>query len=89
MDGLKARCNIVIMAATNRPNSISIDPTLRRFGCFDCEVGIGIPEPTGRLKILRIHTKNVKLADDVDLEQVWVIQSVYVNIYLMNLYWFI
>lgn len=70
MDGLKARSNVVVMAATNRPNSI--DPALRRFGRFDREVDIGIPDPTGRLEILRIHTKNMKLADDVDLEQVCV-----------------
>ncbi|KAJ6629735.1 P-loop containing nucleoside triphosphate hydrolase protein, partial [Mycena sp. CBHHK59/15] len=55
MDGLKAHSNVVVMAATNRPNSI--DPAL-------C-----IPDPTGWLKILRIHTKNMKLAEDVDLEQ--------------------
>jgi len=67
MDGLKARSNVVVMAATNRPNSI--DPALRRFGRFDREVDIGIPDPTGRLEILRIHTKNMKLAEDVDLEQ--------------------
>ncbi|KAI0305805.1 AAA ATPase [Multifurca ochricompacta] len=68
MDGLKARSNVVVMAATNRPNSI--DPALRRFGRFDREVDIGIPDPAGRLEILRIHTKNMKLADDVDLEQI-------------------
>ena len=68
MDGLKARSNVVVMAATNRPNSI--DPALRRFGRFDREIDIGIPDPTGRLEILRIHTKNMKLSDDVDLEQV-------------------
>ncbi|KAG6817312.1 hypothetical protein H0H87_010329 [Tephrocybe sp. NHM501043] len=68
MDGLKARSNVVVMAATNRPNSI--DPALRRFGRFDREVDIGIPDPTGRLEILRIHTKNMKLTDDVDLEQI-------------------
>lgn len=68
MDGLKARSNVVVMAATNRPNSI--DPALRRFGRFDREVDIGIPDPTGRLEILRIHTKNMKLSDDVDLEQI-------------------
>ncbi|KAJ7582282.1 P-loop containing nucleoside triphosphate hydrolase protein [Mycena floridula] len=68
MDGIKARANVVVMAATNRPNSI--DPALRRFGRFDREVDIGIPDPTGRLEILRIHTKNMKLADDVDLEQI-------------------
>lgn len=68
MDGLKARSNIVVMAATNRPNSI--DPALRRFGRFDREVDIGIPDATGRLEVLRIHTKNMKLSDDVDLEKV-------------------
>ncbi|ORX82620.1 AAA ATPase [Basidiobolus meristosporus CBS 931.73] len=68
MDGIKARSNVVVMAATNRPNSI--DPALRRFGRFDREVDIGIPDPTGRLEILRIHTKNMKLDDDVDLEQI-------------------
>ncbi|KAF8329412.1 P-loop containing nucleoside triphosphate hydrolase protein [Cantharellus anzutake] len=68
MDGLKSRSNVVVMAATNRPNSI--DPALRRFGRFDREVDIGIPDPTGRLEILRIHTKNMKLVDDVDLEQI-------------------
>ncbi|XP_033095671.1 transitional endoplasmic reticulum ATPase-like isoform X3 [Anneissia japonica] len=68
MDGLKQRADVIVMAATNRPNSI--DPALRRFGRFDREVDIGIPDATGRLEILRIHTKNMKLHDDVDLEQV-------------------
>ena len=68
MDGLKQRAHVVVMAATNRPNSI--DSALRRFGRFDREIDIGIPDATGRLEILRIHTKNMKLADDVDLEQV-------------------
>lgn len=66
MDGMRSRANIVVIAATNRPNSI--DPALRRFGRFDREIDIGIPDPTGRLEILRIHTKNMKLAPDVDLE---------------------
>merc|ERR1719228_2367158 len=68
MDGLKQRAHVVVMAATNRPNSI--DPALRRFGRFDREVDIGIPDATGRLEVLRIHTKNMKLSDDVELEQV-------------------
>eukprot|EP00043_Microstomoeca_roanoka_P005056 m.53342 g.53342 ORF g.53342 m.53342 type:complete len:807 (+) comp12792_c0_seq1:318-2738(+) len=68
MDGLKQRSHVVVMAATNRPNSI--DPALRRFGRFDREVDIGIPDATGRLEVLRIHTKNMKLADDVELEQI-------------------
>uniref|UniRef100_A0AAR2K4K9 vesicle-fusing ATPase n=1 Tax=Pygocentrus nattereri TaxID=42514 RepID=A0AAR2K4K9_PYGNA len=68
MDGLKQRVHVVVMAATNRPNSV--DPALRRFGRFDREIDIGIPDSTGRLEILQIHTKNMKLADDVDLERV-------------------
>ncbi|XP_055014108.1 transitional endoplasmic reticulum ATPase-like [Boleophthalmus pectinirostris] len=68
MDGLKQRAHVVVMAATNRPNSI--DPALRRFGRFDREIDIGIPDSTGRLEILQIHTKNMKLAEDVDLERV-------------------
>uniref|UniRef100_A0A673AZV7 Transitional endoplasmic reticulum ATPase-like n=1 Tax=Sphaeramia orbicularis TaxID=375764 RepID=A0A673AZV7_9TELE len=67
MDGLKQRAHVVVMAATNRPNSV--DPALRRFGRFDREIDIGIPDATGRLEILQIHTKNMKLADDVDLER--------------------
>uniref|UniRef100_A0A8C7JMH4 Zgc:136908 n=1 Tax=Oncorhynchus kisutch TaxID=8019 RepID=A0A8C7JMH4_ONCKI len=68
MDGLKQRTHVIVMAATNRPNSI--DPALRRFGRFDREIDIGIPDSTGRLEILQIHTKNMKLSDDVDLERV-------------------
>ena len=68
MDGLKKRSQVVVMAATNRPNSI--DPALRRFGRFDREVEIGIPDVTGRMEILQIHTKNMKLAKDVDLERI-------------------
>ncbi|CAO4365223.1 hypothetical protein L5515_014164 [Caenorhabditis briggsae] len=68
MDGVKGRSNLVVIAATNRPNSI--DGALRRFGRFDREIDIGIPDAVGRLEILRIHTKNMKLAEDVDLEQI-------------------
>lgn len=68
MDGLKQRSHVIVMAATNRPNSV--DSALRRFGRFDREVDIGIPDATGRLEILRIHTKNMKLGDDVDLERI-------------------
>ncbi|GMS80961.1 hypothetical protein PENTCL1PPCAC_3136, partial [Pristionchus entomophagus] len=68
MDGMKKRSHVVVMAATNRPNSI--DPALRRFGRFDREIDIGIPDAVGRLEVLRIHTKNMKLGEDVDLEQV-------------------
>jgi transitional endoplasmic reticulum ATPase len=68
MDGMKRNEHVIVMGATNRPNSI--DVALRRFGRFDREIDIGIPDATGRLEILRIHTKNMKLAPDVDLEQV-------------------
>ncbi|XP_016516024.1 cell division cycle protein 48 homolog [Nicotiana tabacum] len=68
MDGLKSRAHVVVMAATNRPNSI--DPALRRFGRFDREIDIGVPDEVGRLEILLVHTKNMKLDEDVDLEMV-------------------
>ncbi|KAJ6888765.1 hypothetical protein NC652_029762 [Populus alba x Populus x berolinensis] len=68
MDGLKSRAHVIVMGATNRPNSI--DPALRRFGRFDREIDIGVPDEVGRLEVLRIHTKNMKLAEDVDLERV-------------------
>ncbi|KAG8095781.1 hypothetical protein GUJ93_ZPchr0013g34196 [Zizania palustris] len=68
MDGLKARSHVIVMGATNRPNSI--DPALRRFGRFDREIDIGVPDEVGRLEVLRIHTKNMKLAEDVDLEHI-------------------
>jgi transitional endoplasmic reticulum ATPase len=68
MDGIKSRSNVVVIAATNRPNTI--DPALRRFGRFDREIDIGVPDEAGRLEILGIHTKKMKLADDVDLESI-------------------
>ncbi|KAG5046229.1 Cell division cycle protein 48 [Glycine max] len=68
MDGLKSRSHVVVIGATNRPNSI--DPALRRFGRFDREIDIGVPDEVGRLEVLRIHTKNMKLSDNVDLEKV-------------------
>uniref|UniRef100_A0AAQ4S3T7 Transitional endoplasmic reticulum ATPase n=1 Tax=Gasterosteus aculeatus aculeatus TaxID=481459 RepID=A0AAQ4S3T7_GASAC len=68
MDGLKQRAHVVVMAATNRPNSV--DPALRRFGRFDREIDIGIPDSIGRLEILQIHTKNIKLTGDIDLERI-------------------
>jgi transitional endoplasmic reticulum ATPase len=68
MDGVKGRGQVVCIGATNRPNSI--DPALRRFGRFDREIDIGVPDEVGRMEILRIHTKNMKLADDVDLASI-------------------
>jgi transitional endoplasmic reticulum ATPase len=57
-----------VIAATNRPNTI--DPALRRAGRFDREIDIGVPDEVGRMEILRIHTRNMKLAPDVDLEAI-------------------
>lgn len=51
MDGLKSRAHVIVIAATNRPNSI--DAALRRFGRFDREIDIGVPDETGRLEVLR------------------------------------
>jgi len=68
MDGLKGRGQIVVIGATNRVNTI--DAALRRFGRFDREIEMGVPDATGRLEILHIHTKNMKLSDDVELENV-------------------
>lgn len=68
MDGIKARAQVVVIGATNRPNQI--DPALRRFGRFDREIDIGVPDLAGRMEILQIHTRNMKLAEDVDLEDI-------------------
>ncbi|XP_019859934.1 PREDICTED: transitional endoplasmic reticulum ATPase-like isoform X2 [Amphimedon queenslandica] len=69
MDGLrKIHSQVIVLAATNRPNSI--DRALRRFGRFDREILVGVPDELGRLEILRIHTKKMKLADDVKLDQI-------------------
>ncbi|MEM4367122.1 MAG: CDC48 family AAA ATPase [Candidatus Anstonellales archaeon] len=68
MDGLKGRGQVIVIAATNRPDSI--DPALRRPGRFDRELEIGVPDKNGRLEILKIHTKNMPLASDVNLEEI-------------------
>ena len=67
MDGLKSRGRVVVIGATNRPNAI--DPALRRPGRFDREVGINVPDKQGRLSILKIHTRNMPLAKNVNLEE--------------------
>lgn len=66
MDGLNSRGKVVVIGATNRPNSI--DEALRRPGRFDREIEIGIPDRDGRHEILMIHTRGMPLADDVDLD---------------------
>jgi len=67
MDGLKGRGNVIVIAATNRPEAL--DPALRRPGRFDREIEIGIPDKQGRFEILQIHTRGMPLADDVDLKK--------------------
>ena len=67
MDGLKGRGQVVVIGATNLPNSI--DPALRRPGRFDREISINVPDKEGRLSILKIHTRNMPLAKGVNLEE--------------------
>jgi transitional endoplasmic reticulum ATPase len=67
MDGLEARSNIVVIAATNRPDAI--DEALRRPGRFDREIVIGVPDEKGRREILSIHTRGMPLGDRVDLDE--------------------
>ncbi len=67
MDGLKQRKNVIIIGATNRPEAI--DPALRRPGRFDREIEINVPNREGRLAILKIHTRNMPLAKDVNLDE--------------------
>ena len=67
MDGMKDRGKVVVIAATNRIDSI--DPALRRPGRFDREIEIGIPDKDGRMQILEIHTRNVPLGDDLTLQK--------------------
>ena len=67
MDGLQARGQVVVIAATNIPNSL--DPALRRPGRFDREIEIGIPDKEGRRQALEIHSRGMPLAEEVDLDR--------------------
>ena len=67
MDGLQSRGKVVVIAATNRPNSI--DPALRRPGRFDRELELRAPDKKGRLQILKIHTRGMPLTKDVNIEE--------------------
>jgi transitional endoplasmic reticulum ATPase len=66
MDGMSDRGNVIVLGATNRPESI--DPALRRPGRFDREIEIGVPNAEGRDEILMIHTRGMPLASDIDLQ---------------------
>ena len=67
MDGLEARANLVVIAATNRPEAI--DEALRRPGRFDREIVVGVPDERGRREILAIHTRGMPLDGGVDLAE--------------------
>ncbi len=77
MDGLEGRGKVIVIAATNRPNAL--DPALRRPGRFDREIEIRIPDKKGRLDILLIHTRNMPLTEDVNLEKLAAISHGYVG----------
>ncbi|HWQ17658.1 MAG TPA: CDC48 family AAA ATPase [Sulfolobales archaeon] len=68
MDGLKGRGDVIVIGATNRPHAV--DPALRRPGRFDREIEIPLPDKQGRYEILAIHTRNMPLAEDVDLRKI-------------------
>ena len=68
MDGFDGRKGVVILAATNRPESL--DPALLRPGRFDRRIPVELPDLKGREAILRVHGKNVKMSDDVDYKEV-------------------
>ena len=66
MDGLTDRGNVIVLGATNRPDSV--DPALRRPGRFDREMEISVPNADGRLEVLQIHTRGMPIGDDVELK---------------------
>ena len=68
MDGFGINEGIIVMAATNRVDIL--DPAILRPGRFDRKVGVGKPDVKGREEILKVHSKNKPLGDDVDLEQI-------------------
>ncbi len=68
MDGFDSTEAVVVLGATNRPEIL--DPALLRPGRFDRRVAVQAPDRAGRLKILQVHTRDIPLADDVDLDAV-------------------
>ncbi|MCL4389100.1 MAG: CDC48 family AAA ATPase [Candidatus Marsarchaeota archaeon] len=67
LDGIGSRGQVIVIGATNRPNAI--DPALRRPGRFDREIEIGVPDRNSRKEILQIHTRNMPLSKDVNLDE--------------------
>jgi transitional endoplasmic reticulum ATPase len=68
MDGLSSRGEVIVIAATNRPNAL--DPAIRRGGRFDREIEIGIPNKNGRLEVLYVHTRGMPLDESLDLKEI-------------------
>ncbi|HWR90461.1 MAG TPA: ATP-dependent zinc metalloprotease FtsH, partial [Dissulfurispiraceae bacterium] len=68
MDGFEGNEGVIIIAATNRPDVL--DPALLRPGRFDRQIVVPTPDVKGRLEILKVHTRNIPLADDVELEKI-------------------
>ncbi len=77
MDGLEARGKVIVISATNRPNAI--DPALRRPGRFDREIEIKVPDKKGRKDILSIHSRNMPLTDDVNIDKLASVSHGYVG----------
>jgi len=73
MDGMQGRDNVVVIGATNRPDSI--DQALRRPGRFDRELEIGVPDKNGRREIMNIHTRGMPISDDFDMD--WILENSY------------
>ena len=67
MDGFEGNTGVIILAATNRPESL--DPALTRPGRFDRRVPVELPDLKGREAILKVHARKIKVAEDVDFEQ--------------------
>jgi cell division protease FtsH len=83
MDGFDASSGIVLLAATNRPEVL--DPALLRAGRFDRQVLVDRPDKRGRVEILRVHIKKVKMEPEVDLEQVAALTPGFTGADLANL----
>jgi transitional endoplasmic reticulum ATPase len=77
MDGMVARGNVIVIGATNMPETI--DPALRRPGRFDREIVIPVPNVEGRRAILRIHSRRMPLAPDVDLDRLAAVTHAFVG----------
>ncbi len=68
MDGFEENAGVVLLAATNRPEAL--DPALTRPGRFDRQVPVNLPDLQGRIDILKVHSKKIKISDDVDFDKV-------------------